>query len=137
MFNSIQPSYVPALRMKAGELSGLRGWRADVADRVLPRMVVPPPGERDQDLEVQLFEFVHEPNVADALVAHWRGRGVLLEATYLLPSSVERRSAAGCRGCLIAPGALASPPFPLSPPLILRPTLGEVTKPPASPGPCA
>ena len=85
MFNSIQPSYVPALRMKAGELSGLRGLAPDVADRVLPRMVVPPPGERDQDLEVQLFKFLHEPNVADALVAHWRGRGVLLEATYLLP----------------------------------------------------
>ena len=85
MASATQPSYVPALRMKMGELAGLRNLAPDVADRVLPRVVVPPPGERDQALEAQLFKVEDEPNVADALAAHWRGRGALVEATHLLP----------------------------------------------------
>lgn len=85
MASAIQPLYVPALRMKAGELSGLRNLAPDVADRVLPRVVVPPLGERDQALEAQLFNLKDEPNVADALAMHWQGRSVLVEATYLLP----------------------------------------------------
>jgi len=83
MVGVTQPLYVPALRMKAGELSGLRDLASDVADHVLPRMVVPPPGERDQSLEMQLFKIEDEPNVADALAAHWRHRSVFVEATYL------------------------------------------------------
>ena len=85
MASVTQPSYVPALRMKAGELAGLRDLAPDVADRVLPRMVVPPPGERDEAFEAQLFKVKDEPNVADALAVHWRGRGALVEATHLLP----------------------------------------------------
>ncbi|GAB0113337.1 beta family protein [Acidisoma sp. C75] len=84
MASATQPSYVPALRMKSGELGGLRALASDVADRVLPRMVVPPAGERDQALEAQLFKLEDEPNIADALAAHWRGRSVLVDATYLL-----------------------------------------------------
>ncbi|MGR3715230.1 MAG: beta family protein [Thermohalobaculum sp.] len=85
MASVTQPSYVPALRMKAGELAGLRNLMPQVADRVLPRVVIPPPGERDQALEAQLFKVEDEPDVADALAAHWRGRGALVEATHLLP----------------------------------------------------
>lgn len=77
-------SYVPALRMKAGELAGLRDLAPDVADRVMPRVIVPPPGERDDALQMQLLKNADVPNVADALAAHWRGRHVLVEATYLL-----------------------------------------------------
>jgi hypothetical protein len=85
MVSTTQPSYVPAVRMKMGELSGLRDLAPDVADRVLPRVVVPPSQERDQVLEAQLFKLQNEPNIADALAMPWRGRSVLVEATHLLP----------------------------------------------------
>ena len=85
MAGPIQPSYVPALRMKAGELAGLRDLAADVADRVLPRIIIPPIEERDQGLQGQLFKAENDPNIAEALAAHWQVRPVLVEATYLLP----------------------------------------------------
>jgi Beta protein len=85
MASTTQPSYVPAVRMKAGELSGLRDLAPDVAERVLPRAVVPPPQERDQEFKAQLFKLENEPNIADALAMSWRGRSVLVEATHLLP----------------------------------------------------
>ena len=85
MATATQPSYVPALRMKAGELAGLRDLAPDVADRVLPRMIVPPPEERDDALHAQLFKAEECPNIAGTLAAHWRGRSLLVEATHLLP----------------------------------------------------
>lgn len=85
MVTATQPSYVPALRMKAGELDGLRDLAPDVADHVLPRMIVPPSGERDGALQTQLLATEGSPNVADALAAHWWGRPVLVEPTYLIP----------------------------------------------------
>lgn len=65
-----QPSYVPALRMKAGELAGLRDLAPDVANRVLPRMIVPPREERDKTFMAQLFKTEEFPNIADALTEH-------------------------------------------------------------------
>lgn len=85
MAAAIQPSYVPALRMKAGELAGLRDLAPDVAGHVLPRMIVPPREERDEALQMQLFETEEAPNIAGPLAAHWRNRSVFVEATYLLP----------------------------------------------------
>ena len=85
MATEVQPSYVPALRMKAGELAGLRDLAPDVADRVLPRIIVPPREERDKTLMAQLFRTEEFPNIADALMEHWWNRSVLVEATHLLP----------------------------------------------------
>ncbi len=85
MATSFKPSYVPALRIKTGELIGLRDLAPDVAARVLPRMIVPPLGERDDALQAQLIEAEGSPNVADALAAHWPGRPVLVDSTYLIP----------------------------------------------------
>ena len=85
MRDAPQPLYVPALRMKKGELAGLLHLAQDVAGRVLPRLVVPPPEERDDSLQAKLFEVVGEPNIADALVRCWRGRSAFVEATHLLP----------------------------------------------------
>lgn len=85
MATATQPLYVPALRMKAGELAGLSNLAPDVADRVLPRMIVPPPEERDDALQAQLFKTEDSPDIAEALAAHWWGRSVLVEATHLLP----------------------------------------------------
>ena len=85
MVTASQPSYVPALRMKAGELAGLRDLAPDVADRVLPRVIVPPLEERDGALQAPLFKVEDGPNIADALAAHWWGRNVFVEATHLFP----------------------------------------------------
>jgi hypothetical protein len=85
MATATLPSYVPALRMKAGELAVLRNLAPDVADRVLPRVIVPPLEERDDTLQAQLFKVEDDPNIADVLAAHWRRRSVLVEATHLLP----------------------------------------------------
>jgi len=41
--------YSPALRMKAGELNGVRDLKHDVAAYVVPRFIVPPLGERDNN----------------------------------------------------------------------------------------
>lgn len=94
MAEATQPSYGPALRMKKGELEGLRDLAPDVADHVRPRMIIPPRKERDKALQAQLFNIEDSPNIADALAAHWRNRSVFVEATHLLPDlgreTVER-----------------------------------------------
>lgn len=38
--------YVPVLRMKKGEVEGLRSLQSDVADCIAPVLVVPPAKER-------------------------------------------------------------------------------------------
>jgi hypothetical protein len=70
--------------MKAGELQALRDLASDVADCVLPRLIVPPPAERDVSLQARLFESAQVPEIATALAAHWPGRPVLVESTHLL-----------------------------------------------------
>lgn len=82
---ALQKFYVPALRMKAGEQMALSHLASDVADHVLPRMIVPPRAERDQTLELDLMDGRSAvPNVAGALSACWLGRSVFVEATHLL-----------------------------------------------------
>jgi hypothetical protein len=48
MNQSYRPVYCSALRMKAGELEGVRQLAPDVADSVLPRFIVPPKKERNE-----------------------------------------------------------------------------------------
>lgn len=99
--------YVPALRMKAGELQGLRDLAADVAAGVLPRLIVPPANERDDATQPKLIEGRALPDVSAPLSGHWRGREVLIEPTHLanelgrddierwLPGMFDRARAAG------------------------------------------
>ncbi|MGE8136484.1 beta family protein [Novosphingobium subterraneum] len=77
------PLYAPALRMKAGELEGVRLLAGDVADCVLPRFIVPPFGERDPDMPLPL-SMDRVPDISVALSAAWRGRPALIDATYIL-----------------------------------------------------
>ena len=56
---------------------------ADVAASVLPRLIVPPAGERDDTIQPQLFEGRSLPDISAPLNGHWRGREVLVEATHL------------------------------------------------------
>lgn len=84
--------YDPALRMKAGELEGLSALAPDIADRTLPRMIVPPPEERDDELQAALFETESQPDIAKTLAAAWPQRDVLIESTYLLDEFERSRS---------------------------------------------
>ena len=111
-----KPVYSPALRMKAGELEGLRQLAPDVADCILPRFIVPPQDERDETRPL-LFKVEEMPDIGPALAAHWRDRPVLIDSTYIideygrdrlqtwLPSMFERARKA--RVCAI-PAALLS-----------------------------
>lgn len=77
------PLYAPALRMKAGELEGVRLLAGDVADCVLPRFIVPPFDERDPDMPLPL-SMDRVPDISVALSSAWRGRPALIDATYIL-----------------------------------------------------
>lgn len=75
--------YCPALRMKAGELNGVRELAPDVAAHVLPRFIVPPPGERDDD-QPKLFSLNDTPDVGGILSRHWLNRPAIIDATHLI-----------------------------------------------------
>lgn len=75
--------YCSALRMKAGELEGVRLLAADVADSVLPRFIVPPTKER-KDAEPLLIATAKMPDISVALSAHWRDRPALIDASYII-----------------------------------------------------
>lgn len=75
--------YCSALRMKAGELEGVRQLATDVADSVLPRFIVPPKKERN-DAEPLLIEMEEMPDISVALSAHWRDRPALIDTTYII-----------------------------------------------------
>ncbi len=75
--------YCPALRLKAGELAGVRDLALDVANCALPRFIVPPPEERD-DTQLELIASDNLPDVSVVLARHWYGRAALVDPTYLL-----------------------------------------------------
>ena len=103
---SYRPVYCSALRMKAGELEGVRQLAPDVADSILPRFIVPPKKERN-DAEPLLIEMAEMPDISVALATHWRSRPALIDATYIideygrdrlsawLPTMFKRARAAG------------------------------------------
>lgn len=78
-----RPIYVPALRLKQGEYRGLQRLATDVADKIVPRLVVPPPKERDPEKHRLLTkdEIVHETGrrIAD----HWKMRDAFLDVSFL------------------------------------------------------
>ncbi|MEL6920179.1 MAG: beta family protein [Pseudomonadota bacterium] len=76
--------YVPALRLKAGELLGLASLAPDVADRTLPRLIVPPRKERDKETQQTLMSLEDVPNAGQLLSRFWRGRRAILDSTYLV-----------------------------------------------------
>lgn len=77
--------YSPALRMKKGELEGLRELRSDVAACILPRLIVPPASERKSTSQEELFDLGDEcPDVGGILSKYWPRRNVLIDITYLI-----------------------------------------------------
>ncbi|MDO8770845.1 MAG: beta family protein [Burkholderiaceae bacterium] len=72
--------YVPSLRMKMGELEGLRALRGDVADCILPLLIVPPLKERDSGSQEALFppgEAI--PDVGGILCKYWPRRAAFVD----------------------------------------------------------
>jgi hypothetical protein len=80
----IEPSYVAGLRMKTGELVGLNMLAPDIAAMVLPRLIVPPPKDRDKQLQSELFSMPEQPRIHGLLGKYWLQRPVLIQCTHLL-----------------------------------------------------
>lgn len=89
----IAPIYVPALRLKQGEYKGLRRLSPDVADKILPRLVIPPPKERDPEKRRPLTkdEVIYE--TGRRIAAHWPLRNALLDVRFLFKDFGEIESA--------------------------------------------
>lgn len=105
--------YSPALRMKAGELMGLHDLAPDIADCIVPRLIVPPPTERKGELEPQLLDGQRFPDVCKALTAHWPSRRVFLESSYLLTEFGRDRLAAWLPRMFDSARSAGARPIPL------------------------
>lgn len=75
--------YVPALRLKQGEYRGLQRLAPDIADKIVPRLVVPPPKERDPEKHRLLTkdEIVYE--TGQRIADHWKMREAFLDVRFL------------------------------------------------------
>lgn len=69
--------------MKTGEMEGMRLLATDVADHVLPRVIVPPANERDPRQPL-LLEVQQAPEIGIALATHWPKRPVLVDVSYII-----------------------------------------------------
>lgn len=76
--------YSPALRMKAGELDGVRLLASDVADCVLPRFIVPPSGERDDENMPLLLSLDRVPDISRLMCGAWQKRAALIDLSYII-----------------------------------------------------
>ena len=75
--------YCPALRFKAGELAGTSMLAQDVADCVIPRWIVPPPKERDEE-DAFLFAMERLPDISQQLLAGWGSRPSLVDVGWVI-----------------------------------------------------
>ena len=84
--------YVPALRLKKGEYQGLHRLAPDIADKIVPRLVVPPPKERDPELNRTMTkqEVVYE--TGRRIAKHWSIREAFLEPRFLFKEFGETES---------------------------------------------
>lgn len=85
--------YAPTLRLKQGEYRALCKLAPDVASRILPRLVVPPPQDRDPELGrvMSADEIVHL--TGQRIAKHWQSRPSLLETRFLFKKLGEEECA--------------------------------------------
>jgi hypothetical protein len=84
--------YVPALRFKQGEYRGLERLAADVADRFAPRLVMPPPTDRDPEKKRPLTQDEVLHLTGRRIGQHWRMRPAFLETRFLFAEFGEAES---------------------------------------------
>lgn len=84
MLNRKKVIYVPALRMKRGELEGLFWLREDVSDCIIPLLIVPPAKERSSSSQESLFVAEKSiPDVGGILSKYWVNRKVFVDPRVL------------------------------------------------------
>jgi len=84
--------YVPAVRFKQGEYRGLGRLAADVADRIAPRLVMPPPKDRDQEKGRRLTQDEILHLTGRRIAQHWGMREAFLEPRFLFAEFGETES---------------------------------------------
>jgi hypothetical protein len=84
--------YVPALRFKQGEYRGLARLATDVADRIVPRFVIPPPKDRDPEEGRPLTQEEILHGTGRRIGRHWRMRPAYLEPRFLFAEFGEAES---------------------------------------------
>jgi hypothetical protein len=92
MRNEKKPFYVPALRMKKGELQGVLGLAEDVKAPTLPHWIVPPRIERDDEVQQALIATESVPGAGIVLSQYWADRPALLDLRYLFEEFGEAES---------------------------------------------
>lgn len=76
--------YMTTLRMKMGEMEGLSWLRSDVADCVIPNLIVPPAKERSSSSQESLFAGGESiPDVGGVLAKYWVFRPAFLDPRVL------------------------------------------------------
>lgn len=76
--------YMTALRMKKGELEGLSWLRDDVADCVIPMLIVPPAKDRGSSSQESLFAVSKSiPDVGGVLSKYWVRRPAFVDPRVL------------------------------------------------------
>ncbi|MFG6440511.1 beta family protein [Roseateles sp. LKC17W] len=77
--------YAPSMRLKKGEMEGLRELRDDVADCILPVLIVPPFRERSSSSQEDLFPSGEKiPDVGGILAKYWLRRWIFIDPGVLL-----------------------------------------------------
>ena len=72
--------HMTALRMKKGELEGLFWLRDDVADCIIPMLIVPPAKDRNSSSQESLFATNESiPDVGGVLSKYWVHRPVFVD----------------------------------------------------------
>ena len=92
MRNKMPVFYVPALRFKQGEYRGLASLAPDVADRIIPRLVIPPPKDQDPETGRRLTQDEVLYLTGRRIGRHWPMRPAFLEARFLFAEFGEAES---------------------------------------------
>jgi hypothetical protein len=78
-----RPIYVPALRLKQGEYRGLQRLATDIADKITPYLVVPPPKDRDPEKHRLLTKDEIVYGTGRRVADHWKMRDAFLDVRFL------------------------------------------------------
>ncbi len=93
VFNQKKPLYVPALRMKKGELTGMLRLADQIKARTLPYWIVPPRVDREEELQQALMATESVPGAGIVLSQYWVDHPTLLDLRYLFGEFGEKESA--------------------------------------------